>query len=370
MLGVEIGKAADDVEPAVVGKFFAGGVESFDYSVGEEDQRVARLESDFGGRKCGFRRDAEGEAAGFEALGGRICATNNGGVVPCVDVGEATGGGIVFSEDSGGEALAAEAVGAGVMIEADGELAEREAFGGDGAQAGLQRGHEESGGDTFACDIGHDEHQLAAGESVVGGIEGVVIIAGDGILRTGVEGDLRVGNHWRSGGNEPGLDFASDFEIALHRDLVGEFEGEKKEEEKRGEKFVFDFDGVVVTDLPVESRNEKQAHGGEEQDAAGRSELVHHCPEELLDYGEGALPARELVDFVPIDVLAVEAIAGAGVGGELRPEVVDAAAFADALPEVAETGKSCGTRFGSAGGRCSGSSHGKSIGERGYAGQR
>src|SRR5258707_3598907 len=174
------------------------------------------------------------------------------------------------------------------MIEADGKLAEREAFGGDGAQAGLECGHEESCGDYFACDIGHDEHQLAARSRVAGGIEGVVIIAGDGILRTGVKGDLRVGNHWRSGGNEPGLDFAGDFKIALHRDLVGEFEGEKKEEEKRSEKFVFDFDGVVVTDLPVESRNEKQAHGGEEQDASGRRGPVQQSPKKLLGKAYGA----------------------------------------------------------------------------------
>ena len=70
MLGIEIGEAADDVEPAIVGKFFAGGIESFDNAVGEEDKRVTRLERDFRGWECGFGRDAEREAAGFEALGG------------------------------------------------------------------------------------------------------------------------------------------------------------------------------------------------------------------------------------------------------------------------------------------------------------
>src|SRR6202030_3276964 len=112
------------------------------------------------------------------------------------------------------------------------------------------------------------------------------------------------------------------------------------------------------------------AQSDEEKDAAGRGELVHHGPEELLGDGEGALPDRELVDFVPVDVLAVEAVAGAGVGGELRPEVVDAAAFADSLPEFAETGMGRWMRFGCAGSRWGGRSHAKSIGERGVTAQR
>ena len=133
LLRVQVGKPSDNVEPAIVGKFFAGGIEGFDDAVGEKDERVARLQRDFSGRECGFRRDAERKGGRFEALRGSVCATNDRGIVPCVDVGEAAGGGIEFGQDGGGEALAAKAVGASVVIQADGEFAEGQAFGGDGA---------------------------------------------------------------------------------------------------------------------------------------------------------------------------------------------------------------------------------------------
>src|SRR5580700_4975468 len=246
LLGVEIGKAPDNVKPAIVGKFFAGSVEGFDDAVGEEDKRVAGLQRDFGGREGGFGGDAERESGGFKAFGGRICAADYGRVVTGVDVGKAARSGIELCEDGGGEALAAEAVGASVVIEAGGECAQREAYGGDGTQAGLKRGHQQSGWNAFAGDVGHDEHEFAAGGGVGGGIEGVIVIAGDGILRAGVESDLSVRNGWRSRRNEPSLDFAGDFEIALHRDFVGELERKKQKEDKSREKLGFDFNSVVA----------------------------------------------------------------------------------------------------------------------------
>jgi len=141
---------------------------------------------------------------------------------------------------------------------------------------------------------------------------------------------------------------------------------ERRRRKRRAERNSAFFYGVVGTELELDSGKKKQCQSNEEQDAAGRGELVDHGPEELLDNGIGALPVRELVDFVPVDVFAVEAVAGAGVGGELRPEVVDAAAFADALPEVAEPGKWRWSRFGSVGSLRGGRGHGKSIGERGF----
>lgn len=264
LLGVEIREAADNVDPAIVGEFFAGSVEGFDDAVSEEDQRVAGLKSDFSRRKSGFGSNAEWERCGFETLRRSICAADDRRIVACVDVGEAAGRGIVFSEDGGGEALAAEAMGAGVVIEADGEFAEGQIFGGDGAQAGLQGGHEERGGNAFAGNVGHDEHELAAGGRIARGIEGVVIVAGNGILRAGVKSDFRIRNSGRSGRNEPSLDFAGDFEIAFHGDFVGEFERKEKEEEKRGEKLVLEFDRVVVGDLETETGEGEQDKGDEE----------------------------------------------------------------------------------------------------------
>jgi len=228
----------------------------------------------------------------------------------------------------------------------------------------LQRGHEESGGNAFAGDVGHDEHELSAGGGVCGGVEGVVVIPGDGILRASVEGDIGVRNGRRSGRDEPGLDFASDFEVALHGDFVGELEGEKQEEDHRGNKFGLDLDGIARTELEFYSGKYKEYQSDKEKNPARRRELTHHGPEELLGDAEGAFPSRELVDFVPVDVFAVEAVAGASVGGELLPEVVDVAAFADALPENPEASGRGGTRLGRAGSRRGGGAHGEIIGER------
>jgi len=91
------------------------------------------VEGDFRGGEGGFGSDAERETAGFEALGGSVGTADYRRVVAGVDERKLAGGGIEFGEDGGCESLAAEAVGAGVAIEAGGELGEGEAFGGDGA---------------------------------------------------------------------------------------------------------------------------------------------------------------------------------------------------------------------------------------------
>ena len=120
MLRVQIGEAADDIEPAIVGKFFASGVEGFDDAIGEKDERVAGLQGDFGGRESRFGRDAEWERCGFEPFRRSVWSADDGRVVAGVDVGESARGGIVLGEDGGGEALTAEAVRSSVVIEADG----------------------------------------------------------------------------------------------------------------------------------------------------------------------------------------------------------------------------------------------------------
>jgi len=80
-----------------------------------------------------------------------------------VHIDQAACGRIVFANHAGGEAAAFKAVGAGVVIQALGQLREGKAFGGEGVQAGLEGGHEKRGRDAFTRDVRHDEKQLAAG---------------------------------------------------------------------------------------------------------------------------------------------------------------------------------------------------------------
>ncbi len=63
-------------------------------------------------------------------------------------------------------------------------------------------------------------------------------------------------------------------------------------------------------------------------------ELVQERPEKLFEDRKGATPTRKFVYLLPVDILAVETVAGLGVGGELRPKIVQGAAFTDALPEI------------------------------------
>src|SRR5882757_1841819 len=47
-----------------------------------------------------------------------------------------------------------------------------------------------------------------------------------------------------------------------------------------------------------------------------------------------AVPARQLLDFFPIDIAAIKAVTGARVRGKLRPQIFDLPPFADSLPEI------------------------------------
>ena len=87
----------------------------------------------------------------------------------------------------------------------------------------------------------------------------------------------------------------------------------------------------------------------EQQYAPGGAEFVQQSPEKLPHDVQRPRSSAVVSNFVPVDVVAVEPVAGAGVGGELRPQIVDSAAFTDALPEIPDAldrrlARSCGTR--------------------------
>src|SRR5215469_15143698 len=47
---------------------------------------------------------------------------------------------------------------------------------------------------------------------------------------------------------------------------------------------------------------------------------------------ERPLPARQRVDTLPVQILAVESVAGLGIRAELRPQLVEPAPLTDAVP--------------------------------------
>src|SRR5260370_21992289 len=116
--------------------------------------------------------------------------------------------------------------------------------------------------------------------------------------------------------------------MTFYGNFVGRLQGEKKKENRRGEEFKSDVQDFYV------GQNQHQKRG-KQQDTARGSELEKQSPEKLFRDMERLGPERKLFDFVQIDVAAVKAITGARVRCKLCPQIVDLAAFADALPEIA-----------------------------------
>src|SRR5260370_9852326 len=86
----------------------------------------------------------------------------------------------------------------------------------------------------------------------------------------------------------------------------------------------------------VGAREDQQPESDEQKDAPSGRQLQQQSPEKLPSDVKRPAPAGELLNFFPVDVATIKAVTGAGIGCELRPEVVDLAALADALPEMAQ----------------------------------
>src|SRR5208337_524458 len=119
-------------------KFLAGGIEGFDHSICKQNQSIARLENGRSGRKNGVRANAKRKAGGFEPVDSAVLSPDHGKIVAGIDEFQMAGGGIIFCNDGGCESLTAEAMRAGIVIQALRKLNERHAFGGEGAKAGLE----------------------------------------------------------------------------------------------------------------------------------------------------------------------------------------------------------------------------------------
>ncbi len=236
-------KPADRGQPARVAKFRAVFIECFDDAVGEKNQRVAGMQIFRGSFVCGRGNDSERHAADVESFHVAIGAPQNRRIVTRIHVAEAPRSGFVLGENRGGEAEAIEAVRARVAIQAQHQIRERCPLSRDGAQARLQRRHEQCGGDAFSGDVGDYQRQFAAVRGAGRAEKSVVVIAGHGILRARRKRDFRAGNFRRKRGHQPGLNLARDFQIAFHRNFVGQFQGEKKKEKRCGEEFKFYVQG-------------------------------------------------------------------------------------------------------------------------------
>ena len=111
------------------------------------------------------------------------------------------------------------------------QFRERTGRAGQGAQAGLKVGHHHRGGNAFACDVGDGEKQRA----VIGAAERVVVIAGNHVGGAHDESHVHAKNLWRDAGDEQALNFAGDFDVALHGDVIAENEQQQEEQATEGD---------------------------------------------------------------------------------------------------------------------------------------
>src|SRR5205814_4947553 len=163
---------------------------------------------------------------------------------------------------------------------------------------------------AFSRDIGDHHHKFLAILRI--GIERGVILAGYGILWTRRKGDVGAGDFRRLRRYQPGLNLPRDFQVALHRDLVSQFQRKQQDEEQNGDHF------EVL--LGIDGRQRQHDESDEQKDAPGGRHFQKQRPEKLPRYVKRPAPGRKLVNFFPVDVAVIETVAGARVGGELRPE--------------------------------------------------
>ncbi len=122
------------------------------------------------------------------------------------------------------------------------KLRQRDLGGGKRFEAGLKSGHEHGCGNTFAGDIGHGEYHAIFFVGFAGTGKHIVVVAGDGVGRARGIGDRDSGNLRRSAGQQPGLNFARNLQIALHHDAVGNLQHQSRRSRSAAPEMEVEFD--------------------------------------------------------------------------------------------------------------------------------
>src|SRR5262249_28269530 len=134
--------------------------------------------------------------------------------------------------------------------------------------------------------------------------------------------------------HEPCLNFTGDLQIALHGDFVSQLQSQQEQEKQRREELKSDFKMRIVGKVELKSRENQQEERDQEDDTQRRRKLVKQGKKEAFGNVQGSVPPRKFVDFVPIDVAAIESVASARICTELGPKFIEPTAFADTAPEI------------------------------------
>jgi hypothetical protein len=91
--------------------------------------------------------------------------------------------------------------------------------------------------------------------------------------------------------------------------------------------------------LDVSVHEEQKHQRYREQNSSPGRELHHHRPEQAADNPPESGPPRFTSRSGPMDLVAVQFLAGAKLGVELRPDLLNRNSFRDALPERFEAAR-------------------------------
>ncbi len=309
--------------PELVAVFVAG----FGHTVGINHQEIVHLQVSDAGFVFFGQLDAERNAFGMEALDGTVVAQKHGRIMAGREIDEFAGRRIEFGEKRGGEAAAVEIIGAGETIQPGDEFGERAGRAGQSAEAGLKVGHEHGRGNAFAADVGDGNEQRA----VSGAAEGVIVVASNGVGGTSGEGHVHARNVGRNARDKKALDFAGDFDVALHGDVIAKDHNKQTEQaEESGEKE--NFLGDEKSDAG--DRDDGESYRDHQKNTAGGREFFQNAEEEGAQNTEGLRPGFSLGIDAMFEVLFVKAGADVRVGFELLPKLIDFHALSEAMPAV------------------------------------
>ena len=176
--------AAQAIEEAQLAEFVASAVEGFGDAVGVEGEEVAAGKLAFADFAIPLFENAEDGGGGVEARYGIVATEKKSREMAAVGVAEQANGVIVFGEEKRGVGAVGCVFAEELVYGAQQTVGRLLGNGAEAPQIGLQVGHQERGGDSFAGDVCYDEANAALAE-----IEEIVIVTAD---LAGLDADARV----------------------------------------------------------------------------------------------------------------------------------------------------------------------------------
>ena len=142
-------------------------------------------------------------------------------------------------------------------------------------------------------------------------------------------------------GQQPVLNIASNFQVALHHYAIGNFQNQHNQQQKPAVEAEVEFHYFHLAGFPMKaetaSRKNQENNSDQQQHPARGRQFFKNRPCELLQSAHPPVPPcmGQLAGF---HIAGVEPITTLRVALELRPQLIDLQAFGHSLPEPLQAG--------------------------------